>query len=106
VDFDKGLNFCIRQIREALGDNADSPQYIETLPRRGYRFVAPVGSAGTERLVRFGWDARDPRQIGADADVGVIVTGTLLHAGDGIRVSRRIVDSDFQDPEGLFYCPT
>ena len=40
VDFDQGLNFCIRQIREALGDNADSPQYIETLPRRGYRFVA------------------------------------------------------------------
>lgn len=42
VDFDKGLNFCIKQIREALGDNAQSPQYIETLPRRGYRFIAPV----------------------------------------------------------------
>ena len=45
VDFDQGLNFCIRQIREALGDNAESPQFIETLPRRGYRFVAPVESA-------------------------------------------------------------
>src|SRR5262249_2309846 len=42
VDFDKGLNFCIKQIREALGDNAQAPQYIETLPRRGYRFIAPV----------------------------------------------------------------
>ena len=42
VDFDKGLNFCIKQIREALGDNAQTPQYIETLPRRGYRFIAPV----------------------------------------------------------------
>ncbi|MGA9769934.1 MAG: winged helix-turn-helix domain-containing protein [Blastocatellia bacterium] len=42
VDFDKGLNFCIKQIREALGDNAQSPRYIETLPRRGYRFIAPV----------------------------------------------------------------
>ena len=42
VDFDKGLNFCIKQIREALGDNAQSPSYIETLPRRGYRFIAPV----------------------------------------------------------------
>ena len=42
VDFDQGLNFCIRQIREALGDDADRPRYIETLPRRGYRFVAAV----------------------------------------------------------------
>src|ERR1051325_1944284 len=42
VDFDKGLNFCIKQIREALGDNAQAPLYIETLPRRGYRFIAPV----------------------------------------------------------------
>ncbi len=42
VDFDKGLNFCIKQIREALGDNAQAPRFIETLPRRGYRFIAPV----------------------------------------------------------------
>lgn len=42
VDFDHGLNFCIRQIRTALGDNAESPTYVETLPRRGYRFVAAV----------------------------------------------------------------
>src|SRR5215475_6967157 len=44
VDFEQGLNFCIRQIREALGDTADSPRYIETLPRRGYRFLVPVES--------------------------------------------------------------
>src|SRR5215469_11669408 len=42
VDFEQGLNFCIRQIREALGDTADSPRFIETLPRRGYRFLLPV----------------------------------------------------------------
>lgn len=42
VDFEQGLNFCIRQIREALGDTADAPRYIETLPRRGYRFLLPV----------------------------------------------------------------
>jgi DNA-binding winged helix-turn-helix (wHTH) protein/tetratricopeptide (TPR) repeat protein len=42
VDFDKGLNFCIKQIRAALRDNAERPRYIETLPRRGYRFIAPV----------------------------------------------------------------
>jgi DNA-binding winged helix-turn-helix (wHTH) protein/tetratricopeptide (TPR) repeat protein len=42
VDFEQGLNFCIRQIREALGDHADAPRFIETLPRRGYRFLMPV----------------------------------------------------------------
>src|ERR1700734_1932912 len=42
VDFEQGLNFCIRQIREALGDSADTPKFIETLPRRGYRFLRPV----------------------------------------------------------------
>jgi eukaryotic-like serine/threonine-protein kinase len=42
VDFDQGLNFCIRQIREVLGDTADAPRFIETLPRRGYRFLKPV----------------------------------------------------------------
>lgn len=42
VDFEHGLNFCIKQIRNALGDNAQSPHLIETLPRRGYRFIAEV----------------------------------------------------------------
>lgn len=42
VDFDQGLNFSIRQVRTALGDDAETPRFIETLPRRGYRFVAPV----------------------------------------------------------------
>lgn len=39
VDFDRGINFAINQIRAALGDNADKPRYIETIPRRGYRFI-------------------------------------------------------------------
>jgi DNA-binding winged helix-turn-helix (wHTH) protein len=42
VDFEHGLNKAINRIREALGDTAESPRYVETLPRRGYRFVAPV----------------------------------------------------------------
>jgi TolB-like protein/DNA-binding winged helix-turn-helix (wHTH) protein/Tfp pilus assembly protein PilF len=42
VDFERGLNFCVLQARTALGDDAKNPAYIETLPRRGYRFVAPV----------------------------------------------------------------
>ena len=39
VDFEQSLNFCIRQIRSALSDNANAPRYVETLPRRGYRWV-------------------------------------------------------------------
>lgn len=42
IDFEQGVNKCIKQIRAALGDNADNPLYIETLPRHGYRFLAPV----------------------------------------------------------------
>src|SRR5215472_6319860 len=42
VDFEQGLNFCIRQIREAVGDTASAPRFVETLPRRGYRFLLPV----------------------------------------------------------------
>jgi DNA-binding winged helix-turn-helix (wHTH) protein/TolB-like protein len=42
VDFDASLNFCIKQLRRTLGDSATSPRFIETLPRRGYRFLPPV----------------------------------------------------------------
>lgn len=44
IDFDSGLNTLVRKVRTALGDSSDSPQYIETVPGRGYRFVAPVVS--------------------------------------------------------------
>jgi DNA-binding winged helix-turn-helix (wHTH) protein len=42
VDFEQGVNFSIKQVREALGEDADRPLYIQTVPKRGYRFVAPV----------------------------------------------------------------
>src|SRR5271169_2131212 len=42
VDFEDGLNTTIKKIRTALGDSAESPRFIETLPRRGYRFIVPV----------------------------------------------------------------
>ncbi|MGO8933136.1 MAG: tetratricopeptide repeat protein [Terracidiphilus sp.] len=42
VDFDTGLNTAVRKLRSALGDESESPHYIETLPKRGYRFLAPV----------------------------------------------------------------
>ena len=48
VKFDDGLNYCIRQVRAALDDDAKEPRFVETLPRRGYRFVA-VAAPDTRR---------------------------------------------------------
>ena len=47
VDYEQGLNFAVRKIRSALGDDADRPRFLETLPKRGYRFLAPVNGAAT-----------------------------------------------------------
>ena len=55
VDFDQSLNKAVNRVREALNDNAGTPQYIETVPRRGYRFIAPVATPQTERT-----DGRQP----------------------------------------------
>src|ERR1700747_507993 len=46
VDFDHSLNSAVMKLREALGDSADKPLYIETIPKKGYRFVAPVSQPG------------------------------------------------------------
>jgi DNA-binding winged helix-turn-helix (wHTH) protein len=46
VDFDHSLNTAINKVREALGDSASKPRYVETLARRGYRFIAPVETGG------------------------------------------------------------
>ncbi len=48
VDFDHSVNTAVNKIREALGDSASSPRFVETLARRGYRFIAPVKSAAEQ----------------------------------------------------------
>jgi cholera toxin transcriptional activator len=69
VDFDHSLNTAINKVREALGDSASSPRYVETLARRGYRFIAPVQApvpdrqqieAPSEQLVRVDAGRQDP----------------------------------------------
>ncbi len=52
VDFEHGMNTAITKLRQALGDEADNPRYIETLPRRGYRFIAPVSFGRNGALVQ------------------------------------------------------
>ena len=43
VDFDRGLAYCISQIRAALGDSGENPRFVQTIPKRGFKFIAPVG---------------------------------------------------------------
>src|ERR1700728_3975732 len=52
VEFDNSLGVAIRKVRDALNDDAEAPRYVETLPRRGYRFVAPVTVLGSDPLIR------------------------------------------------------
>lgn len=56
VDFDRGLAYCLSQIRAALGDSGDNPRFVQTLPRKGYRFIAPVidesGAAASDAITR------------------------------------------------------
>lgn len=53
VDFDQGVNFAIKQVRDALGDSAEDSLYVQTVPKRGYRFLAPVetGAEPVEPIV-------------------------------------------------------
>src|SRR5580693_6133059 len=52
VDFDHGLNKAINKIREALGDSAESPRFVETVSRRGYRFLAEVKDVDAPSVLR------------------------------------------------------
>src|ERR671915_451501 len=52
VDFEAGLNTAANRLRIVLGDSAENPRYIETLPRTGYRFIAPVEEVATEPVER------------------------------------------------------
>src|SRR5262245_65484949 len=52
VDFEVGLNSAIRKLRDVLGDSAESPIFIETVPRKGYRFIAPLDRFGDEGMLR------------------------------------------------------
>jgi TolB-like protein/DNA-binding winged helix-turn-helix (wHTH) protein/Tfp pilus assembly protein PilF len=70
VDVDHNLNTAINRIREVLGDSAESPRFVETLPRRGYRFIAPV--EGTRA------SARGKRLLILAVLAAVIVVGALL----------------------------
>jgi DNA-binding winged helix-turn-helix (wHTH) protein/TolB-like protein len=88
VEADQGLNFCVRQIRAALGDEADAGRFIETLPRRGYRFVAPVlaDSADSPRAAP-AQPATKPTAAGRRRTIG-LVTVVLIVASAALILPR------------------
>ena len=75
VDFDTSLNTAIKRLREALGDSADVPLFIETVPRRGYRFLAPV------HTVRNGHTAQPPLEAPVQPTPARHLRTLLLGAG-------------------------
>ena len=96
VDFERGLNFCVAQIRSALGDAADSPRFIETLPRRGYRFIAPIELLQPERRARSA--ARSGSYvtalIGLALVTAALVAGAWWAASEDERVRIAVVPFD------------
>ena len=106
VDFDNGLNTAINKLREALGDSADNPRFIETLPRRGYRFIAPVSSdEGSEKR-----ELKPARRSGLNLLLGIaaaLAIGAASTAGLYLRWKKSqvtekdtIVLADFVNTTG------
>jgi Tol biopolymer transport system component/DNA-binding winged helix-turn-helix (wHTH) protein len=87
VDFDASLNAAVKRLREALGDSAATPRFIETIPRRGYRFVASVNAETAGDALPLEAQARPRRESrGAYVLMGVIVA-IVAALGIGLRVS-------------------
>ena len=85
VDFDRGLNKAINHLREALGDSAEQPQFIETLPRKGYRFIAPVTCTGEDG------EAAPPADLPRPSSRRRwVLLAVVLTAGIGIAIAAGI----------------
>jgi len=90
VDFDRSLNKAMTKLRFAIGDSAESPRYVETIPRHGYRFLAPVSCPREETAV--GTSIRNETDG---------VTGTQAKAGDGReRVPSALESLTLETPAG------
>src|SRR6516162_2068036 len=87
VEYEHSIQTAVKKLRQALDDDAEAPRYVQTLPRRGYRFIAPVN-------VEAGLEAGNGRLVGAPAEVGPtlksrwrlslatgLVVGVILVAG-------------------------
>ena len=89
VDFEHGVNSAVNRIREALGDKANNPRFVETVARRGYRFVAPV-----EKIAADGDSARGDSAVAKVEDAG-FGASFLASAEDLPRSSYAVVQTLF-----------
>jgi Tol biopolymer transport system component/DNA-binding winged helix-turn-helix (wHTH) protein len=82
VDFERGLNTAVKRLRDTLGDPADNPIFIETLPRRGYRFIAPVTATDAPARPAEGSFANGRRRtrwlVGLAALAGAVVVAAIF----------------------------
>jgi DNA-binding winged helix-turn-helix (wHTH) protein len=94
VDGDHNLNTAINKIREVLGDSAENPRFIETLPRRGYRFIAPVEGNGVAAPHASLPPTRHESGLRHWATRSAILVGAIvLLAAAGILIYKRLHDS-------------
>src|SRR5262249_29596384 len=96
VDFEHGLNAAVKRLRDALGESAEKPIYVETLARRGYRFMAPIEKPATPSLVhrlmlfaRARWAFRWRYMLGTGIAVAILaLLATLIGPGASTGFGR------------------
>jgi DNA-binding winged helix-turn-helix (wHTH) protein len=86
VDFDHGLNNAINRLREALSDSAEKPLFIETLPRRGYRFIAPISQQVPTKLDALGTSEGKWTGEGAQTTEGTALRPTIHRMRTPFRI--------------------
>lgn len=89
VDFDNGLNTAINRLREALRDSADNPRFIETVPRRGYRFIAPVTTDGAKTAVVPAGSLARTDMLGGAGDIGAKLGSPWAGEAPALQIWRR-----------------
>ena len=83
VEFDKGIYNALKRLRETLSDEADTPRYIETIPKRGYRFLAEVQKIGTN-------DQPSPKTVPTSTNLGQPTNESLVETVNGYRHGKRM----------------
>jgi DNA-binding winged helix-turn-helix (wHTH) protein/Tol biopolymer transport system component len=90
VDFDHGLNAAIKRLRDALGDSAENPRFVETLARRGYRFIAPVEAETEEPAEVSNWR----RYVLAGSAAALLIAGVTVGWHAGRRSAAAVIPAD------------
>ena len=105
VDFNRGLAYCLSQVRAALGDSGENPRFIQTLPKRGFKFVAPVVGKGQEALPGLKSKTRPTHRyigLGIAAVALIAIAGLTIYAlqrSERPVVAVSIFDNETGDPK-------